>query len=324
MWEKPDCNNCGSKRNRIFLKDITVWEYPGLFTIVECKSCGLKYLSPRPKKTLISKYYSAKGYWGHNLLTFEKSENSLEKERELFYGKLYKQIFKIFMNGSILDVGAGTGIFLTKFKDLDWNVDGIELFPEAVDYAKKVYNIKLNKGNFNEMGTFGKKYDVVTFNSSLEHIYNPKKALYKAHYLLKKDGIVVVTVPNIESLGAKLLRKNWLPLDPPKHLYHFTEKTLTDMLNNCGFEVRKVSHWYFQHAYYGIYQSIRYTLSPKFSKKKTGGTVRKKESLFKKDIEKSFKKEIAKIMAILVALMITFIGAAFRKGETITIYAKKS
>lgn len=323
MWERPRCNNCSSRKYRTFLKDITLWEYPGLFKIVECTKCKLKYLSPRPKKKFIGKYY-LEDYWGRNLMDFEYKNIQLEKEREKLYKNIYKNILQVRKKGSIFDIGAGTGIFLTKFKDLGWDVDGIELSREAVKYSRKVNNIKLKTGDFNDMKLNRKSYDVVTLNSSLEHTYNPKKALARVYSLLKKDGMVVVTVPNIDSLGAKLFKRKWLPLHPPKHLYHFSEKTLKNMLKNCSFEIKRVSHWYFQHGYYGIFESIRYMLSPKFEMKKGGGLIEKKEDVFLKDIKRNpFKKEVGKLAASVVAFVITVFGGASKHGETVTIYAKK-
>lgn len=322
MWEKPNCNNCDQKTFEVFLKDITIWEYPGKFRIVKCAKCHLKYLSPRPTKDNISAYYESENYWGKNVLDYKNPSEDKGNLREKLYGNIYREILKYNKKGQIFDVGAGTGIFLTIFKDLGWKIDGNELSTDAVNYAKKVYKINLKKGDFNTSCIINKRYDVVTFNSSLEHLYDPKMALNKAFKMLKKDGLLVITVPNIESLGQILLKKNWWPLHPPKHLYHFSPKVLSNMMMDAGFRINKVSHWYFHHGYYGIFESLRYKMSPKFSKNEGGGILEQTKH-YNKSKKLLVKKKLGKIGASVVSYIIPAMGALIRKGETITIYAKK-
>lgn len=323
MWEKPICNNCGNKTHKLFLSDITTWEYSGRFSIVECEKCQLKYLSPRPKSKFIGKYYQNEGYWGTDLLDYESKDRDAVLLRKNQYRNIYKEILSRKKTGAIFDVGAGTGIFLTKFQDLDWKVKGVELSSDAVKFAQKVYKISSKQGDFDKLVLLREKFDVITFNSSLEHLYDPKKALKKAHKMLKRRGLIVVTVPNIESLGQLIFKKRWLPLHPPKHLYHFSDKILTKMLKNAGFGNIKVSHWCFHHAYYGIFQSMRYSLSPKFSKNVDGGSTKKARDLYKKTNTPSLKNEIGKKVVHVVTFLIVIIGMLIKRGETITIYAKK-
>lgn len=323
MWEKPNCNNCDKKTFKVFLENITIWEYPGKFRIVECIDCHLRYLSPRPIRENIDKYYSSESYWGSDLSSLDDNWRKTKLLREKLYGKIYKEIFNNCKKGCIFDVGAGTGIFLTKFKDLGWEVGGNELSSDAVSYARKVHKINLKKGDFNTSNIINKRYDVVTFNSSLEHLYDPKMALNKAFKMLKKEGLIVITVPNIESLGELILRKNWWPLHPPKHLYHFSPKVLSNMIIDAGFRINKISHWYFHHGYYGIFESLRYKMSPKFSKNEGGGILQKTKNI-NKSKKLLVKKKLGKIGVSIVSYVIPAVGAVIRKGETITIYAKKA
>ena len=321
-WENPQCNLCGSKKTNMFLKDISTWEYPEKFNIVECCKCDLKFISPRPKKQYISKFYDEKSYWGEDLNKVRKITNH---KADKAYSKIYKFIKNNLNQPLVFDAGAGKGDFLAALKNGKSKLYGNELSKQACKYAKKVYCLDLIQGDFNDVEIGKEKYDVITFNSTLEHMYNPKAAVKKAKYALKKRGVLIITVPNIDSLGFKILGRNWLPLHPPKHLYHFSQKTLTKMIEDAGLKAVKREIFIFNHAYYGVFNSFRYMMSPKF---KSDQCFEEENGSNKKEVKKnhkiSIKKEVGKLFFAIATFVIVLLGAILGKGETITIYAKKT
>lgn len=319
-WEYPHCNLCNHKKFDILLRDASSWMSKGKFRIVRCRKCGLAYVSPRPKRKDIHRYYEPESYWGFDLTSLRQKEAL--KKRDKAYGILYDQIFKKVKRGSILDAGAGTGLFLTKFKEKGWKIRGVELSEEACKYARKVNKTKLENGDLLEQSYPIDSFDVVTLNGCLEHLYKPKETLAFINKLLRKGGLVVITVPNFDSIGRRLFGKEWYALQPPTHLYHFTPKTLSSMLKDTGFKINIVNHSYWQHNYHIIFESIRMLLSPKFKKLPEGGL--KDKSLLKKKSMPSIKLETGKIFANITASIIAASGSAIRKGEVITVYAEKA
>lgn len=312
------CNNCRNVAYKILFDNVTSWEHPGMFRIVACKQCGLVYLNPRPSREEIGKYYPNESYWGHSTLREDES-TEWKRGRDKDYNLLYEEILGRKKKGAILDIGAGTGLFLTRFKELGWDVDGVELAANASALAQKTYDIKLKVGDFLDFNFPKNTFDVVTLNNALEHLYDPKKTLEGILRILKTDGIVIITVPNIESFGAKLFGKNWYALQPPRHLFHFSPTTLADMLKRSGFEVTKIDHSYFVHNYYTLFESFRLLFSPRFRQKSTGGLAVKE---YKKRF--SIALEIGKIIGRIFALSLSYIGSTLRHGEIITAYAKKA
>lgn len=308
-WEDATCDICASKRFRVFLHNLTTWEHEGVFGLVKCTFCGLVYLYPRPTKNKIGKYYPKESYWGDNKL----------KVRETQFRFLYEIILREKKRGTILDIGAGTGVFLTKFQEIGWEVYGVELAQEAVSAAKKEYGLTFKSGDFLDF-QFSKNYfDVVTLNNVLEHLYKPRKTLVGIHSILKDDGILLITVPNIESLGFKLFGGNWYPLQPPRHLYHFSPKTLADILDRLGFAVVSVNHDYHVHNEYSLFESFRFLFSPRFKKRRGGGLVHRAAEKQKF----SAVTQAGKIAGRIFAFTIARIGSLLGHGDVITVYAKK-
>ena len=141
------CDNCGSFKSEAFLTNVISWEHPGSFNFVRCIQCGLIYLYPRSAQSAIGKYYPPESYWGDVAKT----------ARDNRYNFIYRPIIKEKEKGTILDIGAGTGLFLFKFKELGWEVNGVELSKAAALLSQKNFGVKLKVGDFLDF-SFPRKY----------------------------------------------------------------------------------------------------------------------------------------------------------------------
>jgi len=113
-----------------------------------------------------------------------------------------------------------------------WKVGGVELTRNAVSYAKKKYGIKLFQGDFLEK-KIKDVYDVVVLNGALEHLRRPFETLARTRSILKNGGFILISIPNSDSLGRNIFGKNWFAWQPPRHLYHFSPKTVRQMLKKA-------------------------------------------------------------------------------------------
>lgn len=302
------CNLCNSNKYRIFLDDVKNREYGGSFRLVECEDCGLVYLNPRPDKSEIGKYYSSVNYWSDS------------KDAIGSYGHIYKLTFNLISNGKVLDIGAGTGLFLSEFKRKGWKIDGVELSPNAVDAAKTMFGINLMKGDLFDLNLRQGGYDLVTLNNVLEHLYDPAKTILKVNTLLKKGGILMISVPNIGGLGARLFRSKWYGIDAPRHLYHFKYTTLKNMFDQAGFRIKKTDYSFFNHNFNILFESIRLIFSPRFNSGKQ--TAYESQRLDDK-IEQSFIQKTKIFIAKATSVVIAFFEQFFGMGEILTILAVK-
>lgn len=321
------CNLCSSKDHKPFLQNITTWEHPGRFNLVKCQNCDLVFLNPRPRPNQIAQYYLPERYWGGEDISKPSWESITEKwrkERDKRYGRLYQEILRRFPKPArILDIGCGTGGFLTAFKEREWQVLGTEVSPWAAFFSKKTYGFPVRIGDFLKVNLSGKKFEVAVFNNVLEHLFWPRETLMKISKILVGNGLLVVTVPNIKSLGFKLFEKEWYPIQPPRHLYHFSPKTIRALFKKTSFKVLAITHSNWDDNFYSLFESFRFKFSPRFKKTTSGGLLKSGGKLDSTFLS-LFKKEIGKIFDFVFAWTLALTGAVLKKGEVFTVYAQKA
>ncbi len=150
----------------------------------------------------------------------------------------------------ILEFGCNTGFCSKVLSDRGCEVTGVELDSEAARIAKKFCKkvIVADVENPKFLKKIGReKFDHIMLGSFIEHLSNPADLLCRIKPLLKADGTVILNVPNIAhwSVRMELLQGNFdyqpTGILDNTHLFHFTKKSMTEMLNDCGYEVGLVS-----------------------------------------------------------------------------------
>ena len=207
-----------------------------LFKLVKCRRCGFVYLNPRPDKEEIKKYYPP---WYHyrvhtKVVNIEKTKICEIPWREVMQKKA-EPILRYKKEGSILDIGCGDGSLLKYMKELGWQTYGVELNKAASRYSRKVLGLNVLSGRLEEANYPKDFFDIISLFHVLEHLPDPSGTLKKVRPLLRKNGLLLIEVPNFGSFEAMVFRSKWFAIAAPLHLSHFTPRTLAIMLRNCGF-----------------------------------------------------------------------------------------
>jgi 2-polyprenyl-3-methyl-5-hydroxy-6-metoxy-1,4-benzoquinol methylase len=250
-WEEVKCAWCGSEQFDICFEGPDRLErLPGNFRLVRCQQCGLYRQNPRLVWASLQRYYPA-DYVAYDYRNPEKEWSW--KKYIGNYGNIKRRraIERYLKGGRLLEVGCGTGAFLAELlKSGNWDVSGIEPNERAAAHARQRMNVSIYQNKFNEVGLKSETFDAIVLWTVLEHLDNPIQDLQYAYELLKKDGWLVFSVPNVESLDLKIFNRYWAGWDLPRHLYVFPRSTLHEILEHIGFSI--VDHECLSASYYAF------------------------------------------------------------------------
>jgi len=194
--------------------------------LVKC-SCGFIFLDPIPEEATLKNYYDNLP----NPPQLDASPIEYEKSMERI-NLAERSLDKPCRKWRILDVGSGSSNFLSIAKARGWDAYSLEIREDAKTLMRKE-GIKVIDNIPNIF------FDAITLNQVLEHLPNPLENLKIYHRKLVTNGIMIVEVPNIDSLGIKLLKDKWYFIKNPEHISYFSEDTLILMLEKAGFEIIK-------------------------------------------------------------------------------------
>ena len=141
---------------------------------------------------------------------------------------------KALAQGRLLDVGCGSGWLLESMQSLGWTVEGVDLDPRAVEGARS-RGLRVHLGHVDQLNLPAESFDVVTMSHYIEHVYEPAAVIAACYRLLKPAGRLVMVTPNTRSLGHRLYHKDWMHLDPPRHLHLFNPDALAETARRGGF-----------------------------------------------------------------------------------------
>jgi len=236
MEKLNSCPLCGNNMLDIYLETEDYFLTHERFTIVKCTQCGLMFVNPRPLPSEIFKYYQSENYISHSTKQTGLLDKIYSLVRKQNHFKKFKLISRYKKAGAIFDIGCATGEFLYFFKKKGWKVTGVEPNDEARNFAAKTYQVTVadeeNIPNLEE-----KTFDVITMWHVLEHVHDINERVTQLNRLLKDDGIAVIAVPNPNSKDAAMYQKFWAGYDLPRHLYHFTAKTMEKLFDKHGFHL---------------------------------------------------------------------------------------
>lgn len=225
------CVLCGADNARQLYGADSLW--------VRCRICGLVYQNPQPVRDELLERYDEE-YFRYEIeneaqffelmkkglsdVRFEEIESSLDGSR------------------SFLDVGCATGMLIEWMKNRGWTEKGVEVCRPAVDFGRNERGVDIFAATLEEAALESASFDVVHCSHLIEHLNDPRSFLGEVARILKPDGYLAVTTPNIAGFQAKLFRDAWRSLIPD-HLYLFSLKTLRRLLEATGFAVRRYKTW---------------------------------------------------------------------------------
>ncbi len=231
------CPVCGSEIDQVVFrcKDYSVSGES--FDICVCPSCTYGITMPQPDSSEIGKYYQTEDYVSHSdtkkgivnrLYHIVRKRNTKNKLQTVNQFSLIK--------GDILDVGCGTGYFLSVCKEDGWNIAGVEPSGVARAIAEKRTGQSLF-ASLDDLEQTGKRFEIVTLWHVFEHLYDIDASLQQLLRLLKPGGVLLLALPNPASADAKYYKQFWAAYDVPRHLSHFTPQSMDRLTQKHGLKI---------------------------------------------------------------------------------------
>lgn len=236
-----------NKKYFLTLKDYSVSKET--FDLYHDETLDMLITFPQPSLDNLGKYYESEDYISHT-----------DNQRSLFE-KLYHFIKNIALKnklhlinslqpnkGRILDIGAGTGDFLSVAKKDGWQTIGVEP-------STKAKSIAINKGvSFVELTTEleNNSFDVISMWHVLEHVPDLDKQIKELKRLLKPTGTLIIAVPNFKSFDAKYYGKFWAAFDVPIHFWHFSKTAIKLLFEKEKMKLEKVLPMKFDSFYVSL------------------------------------------------------------------------
>jgi 2-polyprenyl-3-methyl-5-hydroxy-6-metoxy-1,4-benzoquinol methylase len=199
--------------------------------IVRCLRCGLVYLNPREGADEI-------------LVRYKGMEDDVyageERGRRIAARIILKKISRYKRKGRILDIGCATGFLLDEAKKQGWEAYGVELSKWAANFAREKFGLNIFEGLLKDAKFPYNYFDAITMIDSIEHLSSPKEELEEVRRILKPNGVLCISTPDIDSFLSKFLEAKWWGIKQA-HLFYFSRKTLSRMLDAVGFKAVKFS-----------------------------------------------------------------------------------
>lgn len=236
-----------NKKHFLTVKDHSVSKE--IFELYYDEALDMLITHPQPSLDTLGKYYESEDYISHT----DNKRSLFEKAYHFVKGIALKNKLNLINSmqksqGRILDIGAGTGDFLSVAKNNGWETIGIEPSDRAKGIAIKKGIDFVNATTELENHSF----DVITMWHVLEHVPDLDFQIKELQRLLKPSGTLIVAVPNFKSFDAKHYGSFWAAYDVPIHFWHFSKKAIQSLFEKEGMKLEKILPMKFDSFYVSL------------------------------------------------------------------------
>lgn len=225
------------------------------FVIWQCSRCTLRFTQDVPDEKSIGPYYQSTDYISHSNTSkgainqvYQAVRNfTLDRKAALVIGQTVKQ-------GRVLDLGAGIGAFLNAMSQRGWDTTGIEPDEGARKQALELFRIYLRETEFFERLP-PDSFDAITLWHVLEHVHQLHAYVERLKLILKDGGKIFIAVPNYRAADSSIYKLYWAAYDVPRHLYHFTPKSMEALMQKHGLKIIAKKRMWFDSFYISLLSS---------------------------------------------------------------------
>jgi len=240
------CKICGEKVYKLIGKPVTNTAFPrsseNNYKIFQCKNCG--YYSVLPEIDLSQQewqqLYENKYFEHADVTSWQKKLRDSERK------KRFKHLLQSLKTdkGKFLDIGCGEGHVLQEAYSNGFEPYGVDI---ANNLSTEFSKFNFFNGNIIDAKFPNNYFSVIYMDSVLEHVMNPMETLHELNRILKPGGVLLLIVPNEDSLENSFLRLLYSitfqshkygkikPLVSPYHVQGYNVSSLKMALSKSSF-----------------------------------------------------------------------------------------
>jgi 2-polyprenyl-3-methyl-5-hydroxy-6-metoxy-1,4-benzoquinol methylase len=225
------CYLCGKPTTRLVVANAE-------YSYLQCSSCGFRRRYPLPSAEEEDHLYEDEYYVDRGL------EADLDHQTSLMRSLIENRVKTLtHLNGGpgrLLDVGAGTGLFVEASVRAGWKAEGLETSAAAVRIASSITRAPVVLGRLEEHD-FDGCFDAATLWDVLEHVPDPRATLERIRALLCPGGLVGISLPNVAGVKARILGHRWRYYQRSfGHVSHFSTQNVATLFKQAGYLVERV------------------------------------------------------------------------------------
>jgi 2-polyprenyl-3-methyl-5-hydroxy-6-metoxy-1,4-benzoquinol methylase len=302
------CAVCGSENNNLLFEN-------NIYSLIKCTDCGLIWKHVDGAGEELSKKV--------NSIIFSDVERRLNvKANKKMARDRIKLLTGFIKKGELLEIGCATGEFMEEAVASGIQASGVDMSVNYVEHARKK-GLNVFCGKIEDIGKENKQYDVVVMFHLVEHILKPFDFLNEVNKTVKKNGLLFIITPNVNSFTNKLLGYKHSVYHHPDHYMFYSDKTIENILNKSGFKVvHKMTKEYPHH----VFSSLKGFLGSMMRKQDNKASEISPEN---KHPQTGLKKSLAILPGLLgflfspILLPYSFLVAKAMKGHELIVIAKK-
>jgi SAM-dependent methyltransferase len=236
---------CARDDEQLFAGHDRFYGRSGTFPVVRCRTCQLIRTNPRPTMATIGSYYP--DLYG----PYHQAENRAQPAATGRAAVLARWARRLRLDGTrellpahlepgrALEVGCASGGFLLKLRRRGWQVEGIEPSPTAAERAA-AQGLAVHVGPIETAPDRDRKLDLIVASHSLEHLHEPLESLRRLRAWARPGALLCCAVPDAGGFLFRRYGAAWYDADLPRHLFHYTPQTFTQLLAAGGWKVERV------------------------------------------------------------------------------------
>lgn len=205
------------------------------FRHVQCPNCRMIYVSLILREDVMDQYWREELAW----MAVLNSSPQMELDRLKYRYGLELVAGRVGPERRLLDVGSGPGGFVRLAEEAGWRTTALELNAESSNkLASDGFQVIVKHLEMSDLPSAG--FDLISFWEVLEHMADPKTVLAEARRLLAPGGLILILVPNVQSLVTRLLHEKSNTFGGHSHLNHFSPSSLRALLTGAGLRLAEM------------------------------------------------------------------------------------